>query len=276
VLRVAVTGGARKAALSTGRARVAGNSIVVEEGRGTTVAEGRVEATLLPDPAARSTPRNATPFRADAPVHFVADRLDATERGDHLVFSGSVRGWQGERSLAAARVEMDQSAQTLSARDKVVSRLPRSEAASVSEADYVQVTAQALDYDGKKGVAGYRDDVHLRQKEGSLQAQRLDAGLQSGGKLEEALASQDVTFEYRHLRADGTVEIAKGKADRAQYRPGESLVRLFGDRAPASVRKEGTQSGTTEGRVLRYRLDSGVLEVESGARDRGRIETSGT
>jgi hypothetical protein len=28
--------------------------------------------------------------------------------------------------------------------------------------------------------------------------------------------------------------------------------------------------------VLRYRLDSGVLEVESGARDRGRIETSGT
>jgi lipopolysaccharide transport protein LptA len=276
VLHVAVRGGTRKAALSTGRARVAGDTIVVQEGTGTTVAEGRVEATLLPDPATKSAPGNTTPFRADAPVHFVADRLDATERGNHLVFTGSVRGWQGERSLAAARVEMDQDAQTLSARDRVVSRLPRTEAASVSEADYVQVTAEALDYNGKEGAAGYRHNVRLRQKEGSLQAQRLDALLQSGGRLKEALASQDVSFEYRHPREDGTVEVAKGKADRAQYLPGDSLIRLFGDRAPATVRKEGTQSGTTEGRVLRYRLDSGVLEVESGARDRGRIETSGT
>ncbi|HEX5044041.1 MAG TPA: LptA/OstA family protein [Candidatus Polarisedimenticolaceae bacterium] len=276
VLRVAVAGGARKAALSTGRARVAGDTIVVQEGTGTTVAEGRVEATLLPDPAATSARRTTTPFRADAPVHFVADRLEATEKGDHLLFTGSVRGWQGERSLAAARVEMDQSAQTLSARGSVVSRLPRAQIASVSEGDYVQVTADALDYAGAESTAGYRGDVRLRQREGWLQAQRLDAALLPGGGLKEALASQDVSFEYRHRRADGTEELARGKADRGQYLPGESSVRLFGDHAPATVRKEGTQGGTTEGRVLRYVLDSGVLEVESGARDRGRIETSGT
>jgi lipopolysaccharide transport protein LptA len=255
---------------------VAGDTIVVQEGTGTTVAEGRVEATLLPDPAAARASGTTTPFRADAPVHFVADRLEATERGDHLLFTGSVRGWQGERGLAAARVEMDQGAQTLSARGSVVSRLPRTEAASVSEGDYVQVTAEALDYAGKESTAGYRGNVRLRQREGWLQAERLDAALQAGGGLKEALASQDVSFEYRHRRDDGTEELAKGKADRGQYLPGESTVRLFGDRAPATVRKEGAQGGTTEGRVLRYVLDSGVLEVESGARDRGRIETSGT
>jgi len=276
VLRVAVAGGARKAALSTGRARVAGNTIVVQEGTGTTVVEGRVEATLLPDPSASRAPRTAGPFRPDAPVHFVAERLDATERGDHLLFTGGVRGWQGERSLAAARVEMDQRAESLSARGSVVSRLPRTATAAVSEGDYVQVTADALDYAGKEGSAGYLGNVRLQQAEGWLRSERLDAVLQSGGGLKEAVASRDVTFEYRHRRADGMVEVAKGKADRAQYLPGESTVRLFGDHAPASVRKEGTQGGTTEGRVLRYRLDSGVLEVESGARDRGRIETSGT
>jgi lipopolysaccharide export system protein LptA len=70
---------------------------------------------------------------------------------------------------------MDQSAQTLSARGSVVSRLPRSEDASVSEGDYVQVTAEALDYAGKESAAGYRGNVRLRQREGWLQAERLDA-----------------------------------------------------------------------------------------------------
>ena len=172
VLRVAVSGGARKAALSTGRARVAGNTIVVQEGTGTTVAEGRVEATLLPDPAASRAPRTAGPFRPDAPVHFVADRLDATERGEHLLFTGGVRGWQGERSLAAARVEMDQRAESLSARGSVVSRLPRTATAAVSEGDYVQVTAESLDYAGKEGTAGYLGNVRLQQAEGWLRSER--------------------------------------------------------------------------------------------------------
>jgi lipopolysaccharide transport protein LptA len=275
-VRLVGGGGARKASLTTGRARVAGNTIVIEEPAGTTVAEGRVEATVLPDETAARARRTSGPFRADAPVHFVAERLEATERGNHLLFTGSVRGWQGERSLAAARVEMDQRTQALSARGSVSSRLPRTEGAAVSEADYVQVTSDALDYRGEEGAASYVGNVRLRQAEGVLQAGRLDAALEEGGGLTRALASDNVSFEYRKPGRDGKPQHATGKGDRAQYIPGESLVRLFGDRAPATVRSDAAQGGTTEGRVLRYRLDSGVLEVESGARDRGRIETSGT
>jgi lipopolysaccharide transport protein LptA len=266
--------GARKASLTTGRARVAGDRILVDEGQGTTVAEGRVEATLLPvEGGARA--RNSGPFRADAPVHFVAQRLEATERGDHLLFTGAVRGWQGERNLSGARVEMDQSEDLLMALGSVSSRLPRREGAAVSEADYVQVVADSLDYRGREGTAAYMGHVRLRQAEGWLDAARLDATLAPGGGLERALASGDVSFEFRANR-EGRPQQATGKGDRAQYLPGESLVRLFGDRAPATVRRDAPQGGMTEGRVLRYRLDSGVLEVESGARDRGRIETSGT
>jgi lipopolysaccharide transport protein LptA len=274
-IRITGAGGARKASLTTGRARVAGDTIVIHEGSGTTVAEGRVEATLLPDPAAPSA-HAATPFRADAPIHFVAQRLEATQRGDHLVFSGSVRGWQGERSLAAARVEMDQPSQTLRARGEVRSRLPRREGASVSEGDHVQISADALDYLGPQGTAAYVGDVRLQQAEGTLRSGRLDAALDDAGGLRRALASDSVSFEYRQRGEDGKPQLVRGKGDRAEYLPRENLVRLFGDRAPARVSREAAESGTTEGRVLRYGLDSGVLEVESGARDRGRIETSGT
>ena len=193
-----------------------------------------------------------------------------------MLFTGSVRGWQGERSLSGARVEMDQSGELVTARGSVTSRLPRKEGGAVSEADYLQVSADVLDYRGKEGKAEYVGQVRLRQAEGWLDAARLDVTLGPSGGVARALASGDVSFEFRARDGQGRPQQATGKGDRAQYLPGESLLRLFGDRTPASVRKDAPQGGTTEGRVLRYRLDSGVLEVESGARDRGRIETSGT
>jgi lipopolysaccharide transport protein LptA len=146
----------------------------------------------------------------------------------------------------------------------------------VSEAHYVQVTADALDYLGRQGTASYVGNVRLRQAEGTLQSGRLEAALDEAGGLRTGLASEEVSFEYRQRGEDGKPHLVRGKGDRAEYLPRDNLVRLFGDRAPARVSREGPESGTTEGRVLRYALDSGVLEVESGARDRGRIETSGT
>jgi hypothetical protein len=50
-------------------------------------------------------------------------------------------------------------------------------------------------------------------------------------------------------------------------------IRLLGDRVPASVRRIGQGGGTTTGRVLRYRLDTGTLDVESGEQGPGRIRS---
>jgi hypothetical protein len=66
-----------------------------------------------------------------------------------------------------------------------------------------------------------------------------------------------------------------GTADRLVYRPSESVVLLYGDRSPAAVRRIGEGGGTTTGRVLRYRLDSGSLEVESGEQGSARVRTGG-
>ena len=59
----------------------------------------------------------------------------------------------------------------------------------------------------------------------------------------------------------------------ASYDATTRVLRVFGDKAPATVRSTGANGGTTVGRVLRYELDSGALEVESGERDRATIQT---
>jgi hypothetical protein len=57
------------------------------------------------------------------------------------------------------------------------------------------------------------------------------------------------------------------------YETTARLLHVYGDKAPATVRSTGPKAGTTVGRVLRYDLDSGALEVESGERDRATIRT---
>ena len=89
------------------------------------------------------------------------------------------------------------------------------------------------------------------------------------------LASGKVRFEFRHSAAGTMPQPATGEGDRVEYVPAENTIWLFGDESPATVRRTGPQGGTTTGRVLRYRLDLGTIEVESGDRDRARIRTSG-
>jgi lipopolysaccharide export system protein LptA len=64
-----------------------------------------------------------------------------------------------------------------------------------------------------------------------------------------------------------------GTADRLVYKPALASVRLFGDEAPAVVRRIGEGGGTTKGRELHYRLDTGALDVESGEQGSGRIRS---
>jgi hypothetical protein len=89
----------------------------------------------------------------------------------------------------------------------------------------------------------------------------------------EGRAFDEVRGEFRPPVADGAPQPLGGTADRALYRPTESVVWLYGDRAPATVRRLGGGGGTTTGKALRYRLDLGTLEVESGSRGTVRIGT---
>jgi lipopolysaccharide export system protein LptA len=238
------------------------------------IAEGRVESTLLPASATAPTKSSAM-FAATEAVHFVSASLDSEHAGARLLFRGDVRGWQGDRTLSADEVELIQEGEVLNATGHVATRIPRQAAApAATEADFVMIGSERLAYRGKAHNATYEGNVRVRQAEGWLQAPRLVATLaESGPGMREVQALDGVRFEYRTPGDRGVPTTATGDGDRAIYDTVGRILRVFGDTGPATVRSTGPKGGITVGRVLRYEVDSGALEVESGERDRATIQT---
>lgn len=264
----------RKARLAQEKIRVSGQEIRTDVRGERLTARGLVEATLLPGEQGASAVSRMRLFEAEQAIHFVSETLESLEGGARLTFTGSVRGWQGERNLAAGRLIMDQNEQTLEAEGSVATRIPRGAGTSVSSADYLLITANALTYDDRTGQAVYTGQVRVRLFEGWLEAERVEVDLAPENRgIREIRASETVRVEF-HRNTEG--ELARplsGSADRLVYTPLDATVRLLGEQAPASVRRIGAGGGTTTGRVLRYRLDSGTLEVESGDPGHGRIRS---
>jgi lipopolysaccharide transport protein LptA len=267
----------RRARMARDRTRIAADEISTDPEGVELNAQGRVESSLLPS---RLAPASGPPagglFQEGEAVHFVSARLKSRSAEERLDFDGGVRGWQGERNLSADHVDLKQRPEDLHARGNVTTRIPRARAGSVSEADYIRVAAEQLDYDAEGRKAVYTGGVRVRQAEGWLEAARVEVQLASeGGDIREMVASGSVRFEF-HSSAGGSMpQPATGEGDRVEYTPEDNLIRLFGEGAPATVRRAGAQGGTTTGRVLRYRLDLGTIEVESGDRNRARIRTTG-
>ncbi len=264
----------RKARLAQAKIRVSAMEIRTDL-RGTRLeARGLVEATLLPGEQDSAVVTRMRLFAADEAIHFVSETLDSEDGGARLTFTGSVRGWQGERNLAAERIVMNQDDQTLEAAGAVATRVPRESGTSLSGADYLQITANHLSYDDRQGRAIYEGQVRVRLFEGWMEAERVEVDLALESRsIREIRASEAVRIEF-HRTSDGKMARAlSGTADRLVYSPIDTTVRLLGDRTPASVRRIGEGGGTTTGRVLRYRLDNGTLEVESGEQGSGRIRS---
>ena len=267
------SGPAQRARAANGRTRIAADTITSDLKGRRVEARGRVESTLLPDP----TRRAATPmFANDDAVHFVSASLTSDTAGGVLVFRGDVRGWQGDRSLSASSIEVHQEGETLDAEGGVTTRLPRESGASLREGDYVQVTSDKLAYRGAgQRNAAYDGRVRVRLLEGWLEAPHLEGSFaeSGGGGLKTATATGGVRFEFRARSAAGGLTTATGKGDRAVFEAAGRVLRLFGDQGAATIVATGEKPGSTSGRVLRYELETGALEVESGDRDRAVIKT---
>lgn len=266
-----------KARLARAQIRVAAERIVTDPRGGNLVAENDVEATLLPGGGTADATPVPGMFRVEEAVHFVSDRLEGGDDGSQLLFRGGVRGWQGERNLSAETVRMNQQEKTLSAIDEVTTRIPRESGQPVlTEDQYVQISADRLDYAEGDLQATYTGEVRVRLAEGWIEAERMEVDLKEvGGGIREVRCFGKVRIEFRDPSAGEAPRMMSGSADRVVYLPLEQTVRLFGDDAPAAVRNLGERGGTTTGRVLRYRLDLGTLEVDAGGQGTGKIKTGG-
>jgi lipopolysaccharide export system protein LptA len=267
-----------RARMFQGRSRVTADTIRTNADGSYLLADGHVEASLLPAGPGEAAAAHGGLFDASEAIHFVSRKLEGNPRANQMEFIGAVRGWQGERNLKADRVRLDQGDDTFVAEGQVSTRLPRTQDGGISDADYIQIAAERLDYSGSDGIARYTRGVRVRLAEGFLDARELEVQLVTDGKgVKEIRAKDDIAFEFRAPDSDGKPQPVTGKGDRLIYNPEERVMTLFGDRAPASVRRSGSEGqGVTKGRVLRYYLATGALEVQSGDRDRATIQTSGS
>lgn len=260
-----------RARVASGRTRVAAGVIRTDADGTRLAARDRVEASLLPETDAAAEAEPPGPFRADEAVHFVSKELDSAEEGRVLAFRGEVKGWQGDRHLSADEVEIDDRQESLRARGSVLTRFP-DPGREPRQPGFVQVSAASLDYHGESGAAVYEGSVRVRQREGWLESERLeiDLGEEPRREIREIRAAGSVRFEYRAADAETGTPPARGSADRLRHDPVARILRLMGDRAPAEIRRPGDAGGSTRGRVLRYDLDSGAVDVESGTEERPR------
>ena len=264
----------RKARLLQGGTRIAADEIVTDP-RGTRMtATGRVDATVLPGTSGNVGLQNRM-FEASEAVHFVSDILTSAQAGQVLTFSGSVRGWQGERNLAAETMTLDQLLHTLHASGRVSTRVPREQgSASVAESDFMLIESEELHYDDARGVAAYEDDVRLRFAEGWVNADRVEIWLgEESQRIHEVRAFGQVRLEITHTGSTELNGPTTGQADRLVYLPDGGTIRLFGDKAPAMLDRT-VEGVSTSGRVLRYNLDLGTFEVDSGDQGPASIRTS--
>jgi lipopolysaccharide export system protein LptA len=270
---VLLSGPGQRARAANGRTRVAADTISSDLKGRRFEARGRVESTLLPDPSRRGS---SPMFANDDAVHFVSHSLTSDAATGVLDFRGDVRGWQGERSLSASTVEMRQEGEALDAEGGVSTRMPREAGAALRESDYVQVTSDKLAYRGGDSKhAAYDGKVRVRMSEGWLEAPHLEGafGETGGSGLKTATATGGVRFEFRSRSGSGALTTATGGGDRAVFEAAGRTILLFGDQGAATIVATGEKPGSTSGRVLRYELETGALEVESGDRDRATIKT---
>jgi len=264
----------RNARLAHEQTRVAARSIVTDLRGNRMLAEGRVEATLLTAEGSESGLAQNRLFVPEEAVHFVSQKMESFNGASRLVFTGVVRGWQGERNLSAERIVVDQEEHLLEASENVSTRFPRETGLpAAAAADYVQIASDRLDYDDATGLAVYTGEVTARLAEGWLESERVEVLLSAESReIREIRASGSVVLEVHSTSEDEMARPFSGTADRLVYTPAESTLVLYGDQSPAAVRRIGSGGGTTTGRVLTYHLDSGSLDVDSGGQG-GRIRT---
>jgi lipopolysaccharide transport protein LptA len=267
--------GRNKARLARLQTRVAAESIVTDSRGERLLANGLVEAALLPRVSAGS-PAAPGMFRVEEAIHFVSAKLEGTGAGSHLVFSGGVRGWQAERNMAAEKIVLDQEQGRLTATEEVTTRFPRIATKTASEADYVLVSADTLVYHDARRLAVYDGRVRVRVVEGWMEAERMEVELETTEEgIREIRAEGAVRIEFREPGDESAPMVLTGKADRMVYTPADATVRLLGVATPAAVRRIGEGGGTTTGRGLLYHLDTGTLEVDAGDGAPAKIHTKG-
>jgi lipopolysaccharide transport protein LptA len=227
-------------------------------------AVGRVRSTMLPPAKPAGTaaaPKRPGLLGEKEPVQIVAEKLSYDEASRKADYSGQVRLIQGDTTITADALTLDETRGDLLASGKVVTQLKISEKDAVGTGKPTIGRAGSFTYSDQTRLATYATTAQLDGDQGNLRA----------AKIQMRLAAGDNTLEG--LEADGQVTALVDRRTvtgaRLSYTPADDKYVVTG--APVKMLDADCQE--TSGKTLTFWKASDRVQVDGN--NEVRTQTKG-
>ena len=168
-------------------------------------AEGRVRSVIQPE-RKEATPKPKARARAvpgmlkeSEPAYVTSATLDYDGERSLATYSGDSRLWQGETTIQAPTIVIDEESGNLEAREPVRTTFlleERDEKTGETKSVASRASAKTLHYDNQHRRATYTTDASMSGPQGDLRAHRIVLFFaEGGGSLDRAQAFTDVRLE---------------------------------------------------------------------------------
>ena len=224
---------------------------------------GDVKSMLQPPKkSANSSTKLPSMLKQDQAVTITADSLNYDGVASRAVYDGSARLWQGDTSIKADSIGIDDKSGDLTADGSVVTTttIEQTDKDKKKERIRTAATADSFKYDDDAHrQAAYRGAVHFNGGQGDLTAEAIDCILKSSGnELDRAEAADPKNGLV--LREQGR----KTVGSRMTYTSADDRYQVSG--TPVSLTDQCGR--VTSGRTLTFRKATDTIEVDGNQRVR--------
>ena len=238
------------------------NAIDVTLNPRTMTAAGGVRSTLLPATTRSDTRRPALLADKD-PVNIISDSMVYDENAHTVAYTGKVKLLQGDTTIQAATLTLDESNGNLVANGKVITNLmiASHQETPAGKSKPTLARAEQFAYADQTRTATYTTNAQLDSDQGNLTAVKLDLQLaKEGNTLERLEATGTVTALVDRRRVSGA---------RLLYSPDDDKYVVTG----APVKMIDAECQETSGKTLTFWKASDRVQVDGN--NEVRTQTKG-
>jgi lipopolysaccharide export system protein LptA len=200
-------------------------------------------------------------LKQDQAVSIIADSLNYDGTASRATYDGRAQLWQGDTSIKADAIGIDDKSGDLTADGSVVTTTMVEQTNKDKKTERLRsvATADSFKYEDGRRKAAYRGSVHLNGGQGDLTAESIDLYLKSSGnELERAEASDSkntLALREQGRRTTGSTMIYTSADDRYEIKG-----------APVSLTDQCGR--VTSGRTLTFRKATDTIEIDGNQRVR--------
>ena len=230
-------------------------------------AEGAVKSVLLPPPRDREAGAEKLPsiLKPGDPVNVAANSLNYDGSAAKAIYTGAAVLWQGDTSVKAESIELDDRTGDMKASGTVVTTTMLEEVDKNNKKQRVRSigTAKIFQYEEASRRATYLDEAHLSGPQGDMTADKIELYLKpSGEELERVEAYDKVTLREQLRKTTGS---------RLTYTAADERYVVSG--LPVTVVDECRRE--TVGKTLTYFKMADTIIVDGNEQTRTRTKSSG-